>query len=359
MGNKLRNIFSDEEITINGKINFKDPKAYTRFIEALEKVQEEGKLVKVEGIDSVETLVQTGKSIYPVASHENICEFVVAPSTEEVRFELETEYGKKELILKRYCINKGIILQTSEDAIVFLKLFFEKSSIKTKINYQVQPENAKSVKELLVNYSIILSFFNRLFKQDIDQSQDGITIKNMKDYFGNAIEGYKKLEFLENEFSIKFDPKALSQNVEPWLELEELYLVLKEKKAIRLSAKVNDTETTGMKVNQQEENIKKGAALDITFMMDIVFSLWNNSITIYAACFLSNAIVKDINELPDGEVNILYGGEDSRPMYISYRGFKTEKEAEEEMKNIMNHKEDYVDALTVMGHINKKESDLQ
>lgn len=39
---------------------------------------------------------------------------------------------------------------------------------------------------------------------------------------------------------------------------------------------------------------------------------------------------------------------------ISYRGFKTEGEAKEEMNKIMNHKDDYANALTVAGHINKQ-----
>lgn len=43
-------------------------------------------------------------------------------------------------------------------------------------------------------------------------------------------------------------------------------------------------------------------------------------------------------------------------MYISYMGFKTEEEAKEEMKEIMKHKADYMNALTVLGYINKRKS---
>ena len=69
---------------------------------------------------------------------------------------------------------------------------------------------------------------------------------------------------------------------------------------------------------------------------------------------MGNAIIKEINEASDGEIKILYGSEESRPMYISYMGFKTEEK--EEMKEIMNHNEDYMNALTVMGYINKRKS---
>lgn len=354
MGNKLKSIFSNEEISFGGKINFKDQESYEQFLVALKTVQEEGKAVQVKGINSVETLIRNGKSEYPIEENDNICDFVVTPSTDEVSFELDTDYGEKKFVLKRYQINKGIVLETSENAIVFLKLFFEKGTMKSKICYHVQLENAKNVKELIESYSVVLSFFNKLFKEDIKKSEGGVTINTMKQYFEKSIEGYKKLEFVEKEFGVTFAPKVLSQNEETWVDLEEVYLMLKEKEVIRLNAKVNDTETTGMKVSQQAENIKVGDALDITFVTNVEYSLWNIKITLFAANLLSNAIVKEIKEATDGELKILYGSEDSRPMFISYKGFKTEGEAKEEMNNIMNHKDDYTNALTVAGHINKR-----
>lgn len=356
MGNKLKNIFSDEEISFGGSINFKDEESYKQFLVALETVQEEGKAVQVKGIDSVETLVRNGETEYPIEENDNICDFIVAPSTDEVSFELETDYGEKELVLKRYRINKGIVLQTSENSIVFLKIFFEKDTMKTKISYHVQSENAKNVKELIESYSTVLSFFNRLFKEDIRKSEGGITINTIKKYFEKSIERYKKLVFVEKEFGVTFAPKDLSQNEEAWADLEEVYLALKEKETIRLNAKVNDAEAAGMKISQQADKIKVGDALDITFVTNVEYSLWNININLFAASLLSNAIVKKINEAADGEIKILYGSEDSRPMFISYKGFKTEGEAKEEMKNIMTHKDDYTNALTVAGYINKKKS---
>jgi hypothetical protein len=38
-------------------------------------------------------------------------------------------------------------------------------------------------------------------------------------------------------------------------------------------------------------------------------------------------------------------------MYISYTGFKTIDEAKQEMKNIMEHKDIYIDALSFNEHI--------
>lgn len=220
-----------------------------------------------------------------------------------------------------------------------------------KIRYHIQLENAKNVKELIENYSIVLSFFNKFFKEDIKKSESGITINTIKKYFEKSIERYRKLVFVEKEFGVTFAPEDLSQSEETWADLEEIYLFLKEKEIIRLDIKANYMETAGMKVSQQADKIKVGDALDITFVRNLEYSLWNITITIFVASLLSNAIVKKINQTEDGKIKILYGSEDSRPMFISYKGFRTEDEAKEEIKNIMNHKNDYTNALTVSRHI--------
>lgn len=72
---------------------------------------------------------------------------------------------------------------------------------------------------------------------------------------------------------------------------------MKEKAVIRLNAKVNESETTGMQVNQSKDSIEVGAELDITFIATIEYTLWNNKVNLYAACFLSNAIVKEVNKI--------------------------------------------------------------
>lgn len=356
MGNKLKRVFSNEEISFGGKINFKNEESYNFFLKALETVQEEGRTVRVKGVDSVETLIRKGKSEYPINENYKICDFIVAPSTDEVSFELDTDCGKRMLIFERYWINKGVVLQTQQNAIIYLKIFLEKDSMKSNISYQIHLEKAKTIKELIESYNIVLSFFNRLFKDDIKKSENGIDIKSMKMYFAKSIERYKKLEYVEKEFGVTFAPKVLAQNEDSWMDLEELYLVLKEKEVIRLDAKVNDTETTGMKINQQINSIKVGDVIDITFITEIDYSLWNINITLFSANLLVNAIIKEMREVSNGESKILYGSEDSRPMYISYMGFKTEAEAKEEMKEIMNHKADYMNALTVVEHINKRKS---
>lgn len=107
MSNKLKKIFSDEEISFGGKINFKDHEAYSEFIRALDTVYEEGRAVRVNGVVSIETLLHNGDSEYPFEEHGKIEEFIVAPSVERVPFRLNTEFGEKVIDFNRYYTNCG------------------------------------------------------------------------------------------------------------------------------------------------------------------------------------------------------------------------------------------------------------
>ena len=214
MGNKLKSVFSKEEISFGGKINFTNQESYENFMMELETVQEEGRSVHVKGVNSVEILIRNGKSEYLINENKKIYDCVVAPSTDEVSFKLDTACGKKILIFNRYRINKGIVLQTLQNAIINLKIFLEKDSMKSNISYQIHLEKAKTIRELSESYCIVLSFFNLLFRDDLNRSENGIDIKSMKTYFVKSIEAYKKLEYVEKEFGVTFVPKVLTQNEE-------------------------------------------------------------------------------------------------------------------------------------------------
>ena len=53
MANRIRDIFSDDRFSINGKIRFQDEAAYTNFVSALEMVRAEEVMVPVDGVVSI------------------------------------------------------------------------------------------------------------------------------------------------------------------------------------------------------------------------------------------------------------------------------------------------------------------
>lgn len=354
MSNKLKSIFSDEEVIFNGELTFKDKESHDQFMNALERVYEEGKTLSVDGVQAIKTEIRTGGKSYSPEEHKMLDRVVIAPSKEEVPLEVETEFGKKEMHFKRYAINKGVVLETDENAVVYLKMFFESLTEKTTMSYRVHVENAKSVSELIEEYAKIVAFYNKIFIKDIQKMKGGAAVQNIRLFFLEMLNRYKKLRFLEKEFDLQFDPKDLAQNEDCWLDVEELYLLLQEKKVVRLNAKLTETQTTSMTINQHKELLSEGTALQVTFISEVTYSIWKKHITLYTANLLSNAIVKEIQKLPDDVVKILYGEEDSRPMYISFKAFREEDDAKKELEEIMNRKEEYVDALTTIEYLKKE-----
>lgn len=363
MANKLKKVFSNEEVAFNGKIHFKDQQSYEEFLEALKTVQKEGKVIKVPGVVSIETAAQGGSSLYPLEEHEQVIDLAVGPSVEHVSHKLNTEFGENVLNLVRYHIEDGIVLETFEKEIIYLKMVVknrisENGAMTCKFTYRLQPEHAKNIREVVETSSTLLAFCDTFFSQqsgtkvDTYQTEERSSIKQLRDCFVKVNSIAKKLDYLEKELEIVFDPAKLTSDRESEMDLEELYLVLKEKKVIRLNGKLTATEDTQMTISQPVGNVKIGSVLDITFLSDIKYTLWGYNITLYTSNLLSNAIVKEIKKTENDETKIIYGDEDSRPMYISYRGFKTEDEAREEVKNIMNHKNVYVEARMTSDYIN-------
>ena len=124
MGNRLKKIFSNQEILYKGKISFKNKDSYDEFIEALNSVQKEGKVIKL------------------------IIDVVIGPSKEIVTFNIDTKPEKKKITFSRFHTEDNIILETDAKSIVYLKIIFKKGTMQSKITYRVQPEKARFRKVL-------------------------------------------------------------------------------------------------------------------------------------------------------------------------------------------------------------------
>ena len=176
--------------------------------------------------------------------------------------------------------------------------------MQSKITYRVQPEKAESIEDIIEYYDKIIAFFDILFEVPVENMSDDIdtkdldSIKLIKNYFNKSILLWKKLRFLEKEFEITVDPLKLHQDSERcWREVEQLYIIIKDKKVIRVDIKLIDVTGNNLNIDQQEKNIKVGTVLDITFIEKKKFDLWGNIIELYMANFLTNAVVQEINFL--------------------------------------------------------------
>lgn len=355
MANKLKDIFSNKTVDMGGKIRFETPEAYKKFLEALEIVWEEGKAVEVEGVSSISTQMKTGKYVYPFLEDNKIDKVVVAPSTESVPILLKTELGERTLQLRRYHTTKEIVVETESKAIVYMKLKVKKGTNENTFSYRVQPELANTIKEIIENYTIAIEFINYLFRKDAPGTKEELDlISKTKSYFSEALDFYKRVQKIEKEFDLQFDPKLKNEKGNDEQEAEELYYLLYEQEAFRYNAKLTSDGGIDVAIKLNEAKLAIGSKLELTFKNKAEFDIYGQTISIFTANLLANAVVKDIKEEENGNTKIWYDDTDTEPMYISYTGFKTEAERDCELDSLMKHPKKYIEAVTVEDYLRRK-----
>lgn len=355
MGNKLKDIFSSKMIDLGGNIRFDNPGAHKKFLEALKIVEEEGRVVEVEGLSSISTKVTSGNYEYPFSKADRVDKVYVGPSTVQVPIILQTEMGERTLQLSRYHTTREIILETNKRAIVYLRLSIKKESSQNTFSYRAQPELAKTIEEIIESYSIIEAFLNYLFRDDIHTPQQEYEmIANMKKYFNDAIAYFKRARKIEETFKIQFNPAKQNEKGNDEQELEELYLLIFENKVFRYNAELSGTGDAQIAMKEQDVRLAIGKKVEMSFSGTAEFNIYGETISIYTANLLANAIIRQVKEEMDGKTKIWYGDTDSEPMFISYMGFKTLDEREEELKKMMDHKKKYLDAVTIEEYLIKK-----
>lgn len=354
MANKLKEIFSDDMLNMSGTLRFSDSEAYKNFLSALEIVYTEGRVVPVDGVASVSTAVGHLDTKFPLVEQTNITQVIVGPAEEPVPITLDVDGNKKTITLLRSRIKDKVILRSEPDFIVAFNIAFLLSENKHTLNYKVQFEKAKSIREVADSFNIAEALLAHLYNfEDNIPSEDGnISLLDIKGHFRRYKSFFKRLCAIENKLDISISPDLLNAlSLEEQQDIDELYLLLCEKKVVRLSARLTSTSSTAVTMNNAEVSLSIGDKIALTFIGSIEFSFLKQSVTLYTANLLINALVKDIQKCDDGTVRVLYGDTDSKPMYISFSAFQTSEEAKQESEAILQHEDIYVNALTSSTYI--------
>jgi len=243
MPNKLKEIFSDKMFDLGGKIYFQDNEAHRQFLNALQIVQDEGKPVEVKGITALTTVVRDGEMVYPFLEQKDFSQFIVAPSTEDVPIVVNTKHGEKTVLFKCYHTTNETVLETGENEIVYFKIVFIKGTPNITFTYRTQPQLAKTIKDIVESYNTTIALLNNLFKDDDKQelSDEYTFIHDTRESFIELESFFSRLYLIEQELGLSFSPAKIGDTENDEEELEELYLLLIEKKVIRLNAKLTAT----------------------------------------------------------------------------------------------------------------------
>lgn len=350
MSNKLKEIFSNQMFDLGGTIKFINQDSYDRFQDALQLVYKDGETVEVDGVSEIDIHIKTGNIVLPSVSNANFSHVIIGPCNEFIPLTVMVGYDERTVVFNRYQTENAVIFETGKNGILFLKLSFPAGTTDVNVTYQLQIENAKHVKDISESLYIALAIIKRLFKSDIDEIDNRLDtdmdfLDNMKKSFQLTGVFFDRLVALEKELNLQFAP-SLIQNIEDNVhDVEELFLLLVEKKVIRLNAKFTPTEATGIRLESNITEPEVGKNIDLIFNGECIYSIYGKDIHIYTANLLSNAVITKI-QVFNNITNVLYGDADSNPMYISFSGFKTQEEAYQETKKIMSRKLEYTHALT-------------
>lgn len=344
MSNKLRDVFNKNERILKASIQFIDADSSREFAKALSAVYKDGQAVKVKGVKSMSVSIDSGISSLPISNCESVTDVIVGPSFDEIKLSLDIDGETVVFPVIRCRIDNGCIVQTKEDFIICTKLTFNENTGTAKVSLKPCIERAKDIIDVLRSVKTEKAFLATFFAPDINtKSELDIAFRHLDEIYSV----FEKLKYVADTFEKRFVPSSINLNdLSSQRDLYELWFALKEKKAIRLDARLVETSSTSITMGKNNP-IVVNHKLDITMRSTVEYSLWGETIVLHCANYLGNAIVKSIERTEDGQLKVHYGEKESEPMYISYKGFLTEEEACEEHKTMMDHKEEYVNAKTV------------
>lgn len=359
MANKLKDVFSNTMFEMGLELSFQDNEAHDRFLESIKTVYDKGCTVEINGISAISTSAKEGDMIYPYSVENAPSQVTIGPSVELVEITVDTIHGERKANLRRYETRTEIIIESNENEIVFLKFAFRRGSPTGQFTYRIQPQFASKATDVVESYCVAIGLLTRLFKIDNEPStsDDSESLRMTLQAFQATYSFWKKLSLIENEFVLSFDPLKIGNMDDTIRDVEELYLLLVEKIAIRVDRKLTQTESSKIVLESSEYIPKIGQSIDLAFVGENTYLICEQTIVVYTANLITNVIVKEVTSTETGTTKILYSDTDSKPMYISSTGHKTLDEAKAENSIIIlnkNRTSKYKEAMTVTEYYKKE-----
>ena len=350
VGNKLKNIFSNNPIRIDGQLTFKDGQSYKNFLDALEIVQNQGKVVEVSGVSTIVSKAVQDQFSYPLFEHIDPIHVCVGPSVRMIPIKVYVDNISHTVVFHQYKTKTQVITETDKNSIVYFRFVVPDGDEPIQFTYKIQPQFAETIFEVVANCAISIALMKKIFVENASEQIETVisVFENTKKLFEKAIRIAELIK--ESEFC----PAHIKHNDFDGREIKELYALLVEQKVVRVNTQ-NPSIKDGEFSFEEPPDLKVGGRFETAFASSIEYEVWGEKITVYTANLLCNAIVKRI-ETQNGETKLLYGDVDSEPMYISYRAFLDESEAIKEINQIMKHREKYKEALTMTEYLLKEKT---
>lgn len=332
MGNKLKQAFSKKNGVYEGIFKFDSNESYMKFVHKMNKLKQDGIPFNIEGkVQVLGKLKKDNDCEYDVVHLDNVKNINVELAKEKNFLDIDTVEGNKRVSLLWSRFEGGYILQSDDNAIVSIKVICLKKEDKIRFSYDVRLNFADNSRQVAESYNDAIGVLNKLFcTANAENEKDVGTFKELQDSFLSIYLFWNHLSKLEDLLKIKIKPNELKITEELMYDIEELYLLLIEKKFVRINQKVlsgtlkfSDDELHDKSI---EEKIKEDDKLSISFRGEKYYTIDNHKAVVYTMNFLCNVIVKSVKKISNNEIQIYYKDLDSMPMYIIYNGYLNQKE---------------------------------
>lgn len=307
-----------------GLLKFNSNEDYKNFHQALKTAFDEERSVPINGIDKVETFIETSAGKQMLFEHDKISSFFIFPNTEDIPYTLKTDYGDYTFNFKRLVKENEIVIKNETNAIMQIRIEFKLHEKTVNYTYKVQFSFAKDIETIFKTYNATSYLLKKLFKQTVEGNKAIDSLKASELYWKHVYE-------LEKFLNLRFIPSEIGDIVEDVNKIEELYILLLKNAPIRRN--LNNVKLTIKKDNIDVKEVDKGKEIKIGVIETLDYKIYGASFSIYTFNLFFNSYVDSmLLDQNEAEYIITCNSIDDKPLYRSSLAFKTKEQAQTALK---------------------------
>ncbi len=336
MGNKLKKLLDQKDNGLALNIRFKNPDDRAEFVEALERIGETGQPQKVPVPQFLEIKKKNGDYQYPLKKVDDIVDMDVIPSPDIISFPILVDGIQEKYELIRTRTSDGVYLNSANSSVINVRLELIVSEKNVNFTYSSHPSKAKSMEELVMEYKRFLALIDKLFNKNVLDEK----IEDVKNFFSYSLNKYQHAMELCDVLGINLTPEMMLSETDEECLIEKMNLLLVKRSVIRQNDKLNHIEMANV------DSIEKGQQLFATYLQKAFLDIFGHHKELYTVNCIFGAEILNIERDSNGHNVVYFKDSESKPMYRAYSVFLSLKDAEEEMKSIINKRENYENALS-------------
>lgn len=336
MSNKLKKMLDQEENGLSLTMSFKNLEDRNEFINNVKQIEETG-IPKSMPIPRLMEIKKTnGGYQYPVKNIENVIELKAYLSRGHIDVPVFVEGVEDKYSFFTMVTENAMILKTVNSKVIDVKLDWKIANDILNFTYTSHPENADTIDELILEYKRFLALLNVLFQNEKSFEK----LKDVKKYFNQSLNMYIRRKELGEILGIDLTPNMIIGEEDGDYLVEKAYLLLIKKSIIRQNDKLKHIEMADI------EHIEIGQKLFATYCQKCDLDIFEKNIDLYTANCIFGAEIQKVEKKENGSSVVYFKDSEEKPMYRAYSAFLDEREAEKEMRSIINKREQYEDAIS-------------